>query len=150
MTDILFIPLIGDTIQTCLESYFSTKMVDRKCTSCPETATMCSKGINIVIPPSTLILHLLRFTYDESTNQTSKLHTPVKCPLDLMLNSTTKYQLDSVINHIGESSTSGHYNILILDKNNQNFVLLDDLDISYNHRADDLDDTSYVAVYTKS
>ena len=147
LTDILSIPIRGETIQTCLDGYFSTEVIDRKCTSC--SSTICSKSINIVIPPSTLILHLLRFTYDESTNQTRKLHNSVKCPLNLLLNSTTKYQLNSVINHIGESSTSGHYNILMLDKHNQNFILLDDLHISYNHTSDDLDEISYVAVYTQ-
>ena len=31
----------------------------------------------------------------------------------------------------------------------KNFILLDDLHISFNHRSDDLDEISYVAVYTQ-
>ena len=39
--------------------------------------------------------------------------------------------------------------VAILDKQNQNIILLDDLHISYNHRSDDLDEISYLTVYTK-
>ena len=147
MYDVLSIPINGDNIQTSLDGYFSTEVIDRKCAHCPSTS--CSKSVNIVLPPSTLILHLLRFTYDESTKEAKKLNHPIKCPHNLLLNSTASYQLHSVINHIGESSTSGHYNFLIPDKHNQNFILLDDLHISYDYKSDDLDKILYVAVYTK-
>ena len=69
-------------------------------------------------------------------------------------NSTSDYGatfvLSSVINHIGERSTSGHYNIVIYDEANNKFILLDDSEIVDNVIIDnDMAEQSYVAAYKR-
>ena len=54
--------------------------------------------------------------------------------------------MNAVINHIGDSSSSGHYNIILVDKIRN--ILVDDLKIRYNAVFDDK--ISYVAVYNKT
>ena len=52
-------------------------------------------------------------------------------------------------NHIGEIASSGHYNILLNDRHHNKFILVDDLKIRSNAVLDDMDEMSYVLVYTK-
>ena len=59
------------------------------------------------------------------------------------------YQLNTVINHIGEESTSGHYNILLADKHDSRFILVDDSEISYISDLNYTNANSYVILYTK-
>ena len=81
--------------------------------SCKSTNSL--KSLEITLPPSTLIIQLLRFSFDVSKNKTRKLHMPLNCPTTVSLKNCGMYQFNLVINHIGESSSSGHYNILLLD-----------------------------------
>ena len=68
----------------------------------------------------------------------------------LTLPNGSTYVLNSVINHIGESSTSGHYNIVIFDEQLNKFILLDDSEITYNINIDkDMAEQSYVASYSR-
>ena len=106
-------------------------------------------SVAIIVPPSTLILHLKRFTFEETTNTTKKLHVPICSPSVLYLQNETKYQLNAVINHIGETTSSGHYNILLVDRHNSRYILVDDLEIKNNPILDDMDRMSYVIVYTR-
>ena len=57
--------------------------------------------------------------------------------------------MNSVINHIGESSNSGHYNILLYDPVNKQSILVDDTDIDYNASLDIVTNMCYVVSYTK-
>ena len=64
--------------------------------------------------------------------------------------SGSTYFLVSVINHIGEDTTSGHYNVMLSNKHSNKYVLLDDSNISY--VADDYDgksDVSYIFTYVR-
>ena len=55
-----------------------------------------------------------------------------------------------MINHIGESSTSGHYNIVIFDEPFDEFILLDNSEIEYGVNIDeDMAQQSYVVSYTR-
>ena len=47
----------------------------------------------------------------------------INCSKTLSLKNCGIYKLNSVINHIGESSTSGHYTILPNDPVNKQFIL---------------------------
>ena len=79
-----------------------------------------------------------------------KLDSEVFCPKTLALPNGAAYLLNSVINHIGESATSGHYNIMIFDEPNEEFILLDDSVILHNVKIDmTMAKTSYVAAYTR-
>ena len=59
------------------------------------------------------------------------------------------YQLNSVINHMGNTTNSGHYNILLQDKSNEDFILVDDIDMNYNSNITENNKVSYVVIYDK-
>ena len=59
------------------------------------------------------------------------------------------YQLNSVINHMGETLDAGHYNILFHGKVDNNFILVDDSDIYYNANTTEFNKVSYVVIYDK-
>ena len=80
---------------------------------------------------------------------TKKLNAPLDCPLRLSLKNESMHQLKAVINHIGENLSSGHYNILLASKQNNQFILADDLDISSKSNANNMNKISYVVVYER-
>ena len=123
---------------------FLREQIERKCSYCHSLKSL--KSVEIIVPLTTLILYLNRFTYDEKAKSTEKLHVPVSCPVDLSLKNERLYALNAVINHIGDSLSSGHYNIILVDKIRN--ILVDDLKIRYNAVFDDK--ISYVAVYNKT
>ena len=63
--------------------------------------------------------------------------------------SVTIFLNNSVINYSGESATSGHYTILLNDRTTSNSILVDDDHISHNIDVNEIDDVSYVAIYSK-
>ena len=69
--------------------------------------------------------------------------------LALSLEGKAMYQLNSVINHMGEDTRSGHYNILVMDDDQQSFILVDDLEIRRSPVSSDMDNVSYVVVYIR-
>ena len=80
----------------------------------------------------------------------NKVQDPVDCPQKLVLPSGTSYSFTSVINHIGEKTHSGHYNMILRDRDTNEFVLLDDTDIMFipeDYFA--ISDVSYIFIYVK-
>ena len=144
---ILSVPIVGETVQTCFDAYISSEQVVRTCQNC-QSVKSC-KSTEIITPPSTLILHLKRFSYNEINHIATKLHVPVQCPLNLNLKGADMYYLNSVINHLGESLTSGHYTIVLNDTVKSSFVLIDDEQISYDVDVRETDEVSYVVIYTR-
>ena len=63
--------------------------------------------------------------------------------------SVTIFLNNSVINHSGVSATSGHYTILLNDRTTSNSILVDDDHISHNIGENEIDDVSYIAIYSK-
>ena len=64
--------------------------------------------------------------------------------------SGSSYTLSSIVNHIGDTPTDGHYNVLIYDRIADSFVLLDDLNVSYNVGLSSKTSTlCYIVSYTK-
>ena len=59
------------------------------------------------------------------------------------------YSLNSITNHIGEETKSGHYNVIIHDRNNNNFVLLDDNTISIVDSINEVSELSYIFIFVK-
>ena len=147
LPDILSVPVEGYTTQTCLDSFLEKEEIERTCPACQSLKGWKNK--EIIVPPSTLILQLKRFSFEEDTYSSKKLHVPISCPLVLYLKNETKYQLNMVVNHIGETASSGHYNILLNDRHHNKFILVDDLEIRSNPVLDDMDKMSYVIVYTR-
>ena len=147
MDEIIHLQVTGRNIQDSLEAYISSEKVKSKCSDCQSPDKM--KTSDIVFAPATLIFHLLRFRYDENGDETVKLDYPMSSPLVLTLPNGPTYVLNSVINHIGESSNSGHYNIVVFDKHRNNFILIDDCEIVDDVNIEDTAKTSYVATYTR-
>ena len=141
------IPISGNSTQTCLDAFLSNEEVHRICPNCKSPISL--KSFDVTLPPSTLIFQLLRFSYDASKKKIRKLHMPINCSTTVSLKNCGMYELNSVINHIGESSTSGHYNILLYNPPNKQSVLVDDTDIDYNASLDIVNEICYVVSYTK-
>ena len=148
MTEVMHLQVKGKSTQNCLDEFLSRQEVESKCPAC--NGTQCEKTVEILCTPSTIILHLLRFLYDENLDATLKLDCPIFCPSLLTLPNGSTFILNSVINHIGESSTSGHYNIVLFDEEHNKLILLDDSQITEDIVFDqDMAQNSYVATYTR-
>ena len=109
------------------------------------------KKIEIVKEPSTLILQLKRYEYDITQKKARKRHDEIICPRSIKMPSGTVYKLSSIINHIGNMPTEGHYNTLIFDNKNHSPLLLDDQNIYYDQNLNsDNSKLCYIVTYTKN
>ena len=147
LPDVISISIEVETVQKSIDSHFSRELVEKNGSKCHSQKSW--KSQEIIVYPTTLIIQLKRFAFNEMTRVTKKLHVPVSSPMTLLLNNETVYQLNAVVNHIGENSTSGHYNILLADEQHNRFILVDDLKISNILDSDHFDALSYVVLYTK-
>jgi uncharacterized UBP type Zn finger protein len=91
----------------------------------------------------------MRFSFDGARDEILKLHNHMHCPKSLSMPSGTTYSLTSVLNHNGEKTNSGHYNIILYDKENDKSVLLDDSLISILSDDQEMSDLSYIFIYTR-
>ena len=119
------IPLINISVQKCLDQFLAREEMERKCENCD--SQWCSKTMSIVIEPTTLILLLIRYKFDQTRNETIKIQNPVICEKTLALPSGTIYTLNSTINHIGETTDAGHYYVVLHE--NEKKVMLDDANV---------------------
>ena len=148
MPELLPIQLRGQTIQSCVEESFSPQNVEWNCPKCKKS--QAKKETKIIKEPETLILQLMRYKFNDSKQQSSKRHNEVICSPSLMLASGSTYTLSSVINHIGEDTQSGHYNIVIFDTDQQMFVLLDDSVIVHGIEFNqEMNESSYIFTFIK-
>jgi hypothetical protein len=147
MSQIIPIQIIGQSVQNGLEEIFNADTISWECPKCHSLTV--EKRLSIVQEPRTLILQLMRYSFDAAKNEASKETDPVACPNNILLPNGTSYSLHSVINHIGEETNSGHYNVILHDKYANNFVLLDDSNISILNDSHDMNDLSYIFIYIK-
>ena len=144
IAEVLHLQVRGQTVQSCLDAFLSKQEIKSDCPQCDSTRR--SKSIEILCMPTTIILHLLRFCYEEKIDETLKIMDTIFCPKQITLPNGSTFLLSSVINHIGEHSTSGHYNILIFDEAHDKFILMDDSEITDDVIIDDyMAQQSYVA-----
>lgn len=148
MSEIIPIPTGAESVQRGVEDFFCAENIAWKCPICAKQTVQKSR--TIIIEPSTLILQLMRYKFDYVKNEASKIHDQIMCSPSILMPSGSTYFLVSVINHIGEDTTSGHYNVMLSNKHSNKYVLLDDSNISY--VADDYDgksDVSYIFTYVR-
>ena len=89
----------------------------------------------------------MRYKYDESQQKVSKVHSEVISTPTLILKSGATYSLESIINHTGENTQSGHYNLVLFE--NDKTILVDDANISYiDNYPQDMYTISYIFIYT--
>ena len=148
MSEVIPIQIKGESVQSCLEDYLAAENIERNCSSCNRSEVL--RKSSIINEPRTLILQLMRYKYNEIHHTVTKINAKINCPPRLVLPSGSTYHLSSVINHIGEDTTSGHYNTLLYDKENKKFLLIDDSTISNNITIDeDINRLSYIFIYIK-
>ena len=92
----------------------------------------------------------MRYKYDETQQKVKKIHSEVVSSPNLILKHGTTYFLHSIINHNGENTQSGHYNVLLFQKESGQAILLDDVNISNieDGYQQELETLSYICVYT--
>jgi len=103
------------------------------------TEVLASKQILIEKQPSILLIHLKRFAYDRQTFEPYKVRKFLQYPLELFIhpswltgknNKPHRYQLFSVISHLGVQTIGGHYTCDIFHAASQKWVHYDDSRIS--------------------
>ena len=148
LPNMLMIPIIGNTIQTCLDNYLADEEVMSKCSDCDIEELV--KQTEIITEPSTIIIQLKRYSYDEGKRMAVKKNDSIEITRSLNMASGTSYTISSIINHFGDNPKEGHYNVLIYDCRKDLFVLLDDQYVNQNVKiTTDFKSSSYVFVYTK-
>ena len=146
LPEVIPIQVKGRTIQACLDDFLAPEDIEWKCPIC--TSSRVLRNISIIVEPTVFIFQLMRYKYDEDSDKVIKINDRVKCPKQLILPSGSTYSLISTINHIGEDTRSGHYNIVLFDGQ---CVLIDDAVISNVENFDqDFSRLSYIFTYRKN
>ena len=107
-----------------IDDWFNAEKMEDEDYRCPwcKRKGNTDKKMKIFAPPNVLCIALKRFEYNLINNRRKKIASPVefKEKLDLtdycqVLESsfTAKYELNSVIEHIGSSANSGHYKAFV-------------------------------------
>jgi uncharacterized UBP type Zn finger protein len=89
----------------------------------------------------------MRYKFDETQEKVTKIHQKMILRKSLKLHSGKNDSLRSVINNFGEDTQSGHYNVMLFDKETEKCILLDDEIISYNETFKEMETTSYLYIY---
>ena len=148
LSEVLMIPINGQCIQSCLFSFLSEEEITVNCEKCANT--VAKKKIQLVTEPSTLILQLKRYKFDANVQRSFKIQDGVECPKELQITSGQCYTLSSIVCHIGNEPTEGHYQMLLYDKINDCFVLLDDSNIYIGTGiTNEINELCYIVTYVK-
>ena len=74
LPEILQIEIKGNSLEACLENFFSPEEIDRQCSQCNSKKAM--QVTNFVRNPKTLIIQLSRFEYEKKLRRSVKKHDP--------------------------------------------------------------------------
>ena len=124
ISEIIPIEFVGYTLQSCLENLFSPEEVVRRCEQCGGNNS--TQVTTFIQEPATLILQLNRFRYSSIDGQAIKLHESLIFPPVIYLPSGCSYRLVATVNHLGETTNSGHYIALLYGHDTDRFTLVDD------------------------
>lgn len=155
--------LLSLSLEECLEQYTEPEPLDIICNNCENPGP--TKQMTFLKLPHILFLHLKRFKTIEKKKKlvNKKVSTKVTFPLVLDLTKfrsdyngkashelnldDNRYELCSVINHVGLSLHSGHYTTYISQHNQWFFC--NDTKIKPVSLADALNSEAYMLVYEK-
>lgn len=158
------------SLEECLEQYTQPEPLDTQCNNCKEEGNNPTKQMTFLKLPHILFLHLKRFrTVKKKKNVLirKKISTKVTFPLVLDLTKfrsdyngedegvvpnelnldDNRYELCSIINHIGPSLDVGHYTTYI--SQNQHWFMCDDTKIKPVSLTQALNSEAYMLVYEK-
>ncbi|KAM0052165.1 putative ubiquitinyl hydrolase 1 [Helianthus debilis subsp. tardiflorus] len=143
-------------IEDALRLYSMPETLDEyRTTSGKAGVVTARKSVNLQTLPKIMILHLKRFGY--GTNGSTKLHKPVRFPLELLLSrdllvSTAtkdrKYTLIASVTHHGREASKGHYTADACYPNQQWFRF-DDASVTAISTNKVLHDQAYILFYKR-
>lgn len=126
-----------------------------KCPECREVNVSATR--RFMTTPKYLVISLARFSYDTALQRRVKDNKPVTvtgaCDLTpFLLNgvSTARYNLVSVVRHVGHAATSGHYIMNMIDRANNVAIQYNDGEVSATTIAEMLrlaSITAYILAY---
>ena len=123
---IIMLPLIEETLESNLRTYFDGELLERTCSQCNHDQGQ--QVISFTEDPQILVFQLKRFRFEN--NQIFKIGKEIVVPLHINLESGSLYQIIGTINHVGNSSASGHYTSTVYDESQQKFYFMNDEVIS--------------------
>ena len=148
LPEILMIPILGHTIQSCLDNYLMDEDIERKCSDCINNSHV--KQTHIIAEPSTLIIQLKRFHCDSRSGTSMKRKDSIEIEKTIKMVTGSSYRILSIINHFGDTPEEGHYNVLIYDAFSDSYILVDDQYVKKDVKiTQDLKTSSYIIIFEK-
>ncbi|UJR25653.1 hypothetical protein I4U23_007004 [Adineta vaga] len=153
------------SLKSLITDFFHEELLDSDyhCTKCSKP-TKARRKSSLCLPlPEVLIIQLKRFTFDIRSSE--KIDTFISFPVDELdlseyivkddknqeeNNSSTKYNLVAVSNHIG-NLTSGHYTTYAKNRDDKQWYLFDDTNVTkVNNDKDIITNNAYILVYVRT
>jgi ubiquitin C-terminal hydrolase len=148
------IPSSSCTVQECLETFFQPEDREIKCEKCKE-GKVATQTLKVLQKPKAMLLHLKRFVL--STDNKMVIFRKNKAPVQLLETVDNDYKLHSVVHHIGNTASSGHYTADAVRQleGKEQWVSFDDTHVKDTTLDKALKDrnkqtTSYMMLYTSS
>lgn len=144
-------------LEDCIKKFRETEAIDDFYEPTMKKHVKATKNISLWKLPPVLIIQISRFKANSYGIICEKLHTKVKLPKELVIDSNMdkrqKYRLFSFVEHSGQTLNSGHYRAYANHPNaEQLWFLFDDQDVSRVSSAnvDSVLDsrTAYICFYT--
>uniref|UniRef100_A0A6B2KY63 ubiquitinyl hydrolase 1 n=1 Tax=Arcella intermedia TaxID=1963864 RepID=A0A6B2KY63_9EUKA len=134
-----------------LEYFEDEKIEGYVCEKCNDT-TVASRSTLLTSCPPVLTVHLMRFVFDKSSLSRTKVCSEVEVLRELDLhrynsNVNARYELFSVINHIGSTAHSGHYVSYV--KHDSTWWKFDDTEVSREEPNERSTNCAYMLFYRK-
>ena len=119
-------------LQRLLEKEVEPEVIERQCPQCDHQ--QATKTLHIIRLPKILCVQLKRFFFNTQRNFSGKIDRFVDFPMDLDLTQLITgdrsefktYKLQSVVNHYGQSSYSGHYTTMAFSSNLDKWIHCND------------------------
>jgi ubiquitin C-terminal hydrolase len=112
------------SVATLLQEFFEPEILEYSCSKCQGTKAKLTQKLEG--NPSILVIHLKRFAMDLPTRKITKSSSCLELSMQLDLNdiplvdnslSSTSYELQAVVSHLGSSMEYGHYTCDVRSEN---------------------------------
>ena len=107
--------------------------------------------MQILTKPKLLMLVLKRYEFDSRTKRMTKDKRAVNCPKKLVLPCGSFLRIKAIINHYGDSPSSGHYTALLWDDKHDIFVHVNDTKVEmFQQIPQEMSGCNYIVIYHTS